>query len=223
MAEPITLTAEELDAKIEEAKKPLIEKRDELLKSQKKLKEQMKQFEGIDLEKLQSAAAKLEEMEMDADKQNGEYKKLYDKLVATSTEQINSLKELVNKEKEHTNNFRKETELMAALTAQGVLPEMSGPAKKLLLSDIALTDDNIPMVGDKPVMDYVKEWATTDVGKRFFSNGNQGGDAIGPGKGLPAEAEFYNPKSPKFNKTEQARIANKDPKAHERYKKVFKA
>ena len=86
-----------------------------------------------------------------------------------------------------------ETGLSDALLANGVkTPSFLKAAKAILSGQVKLEmdgDKRVAKVGDKPLADYVKEWATGDEGKTFVSAAsNSGGGAPGGEGGEGGEA-----------------------------------
>jgi len=78
--------------------------------------------------------------------------------------------------------------LSDALAKAGVKPEYMDAARALLRQQAAIKEDGenyLAVMGDKPIFDAVKEWASSDTGKHFVAasansgGGSQGGDNKG--------------------------------------------
>ena len=78
--------------------------------------------------------------------------------------------------------------LSDALAKVGVKPEYMDATKALLRQQAAIKEDGenyLAVMGDKPIFDAVKEWASSDTGKHFVAasansgGGSQGGDNKG--------------------------------------------
>ena len=80
-------------------------------------------------------------------------------------------------------NYLIDNGLNDALLKVGVRPEMMTAVKAMLKSQTKLTSDNgqySALIGDKPLIDAVSEWAAGDEGKHFVSApANSGGGAPG--------------------------------------------
>lgn len=73
--------------------------------------------------------------------------------------------------------------LVDGLAKSGVKPEFMDACKALLKSKTAIKSEGgnyIPMLGDKPLADGLKEWVSSDTGKHFVAAPvNTGGGATG--------------------------------------------
>ncbi len=81
--------------------------------------------------------------------------------------------------------------LTEALVKAGVRSEFMGAAKAMLRSQAQIKADNgdySALMGDKPLIDAVAEWAASDEGKHFISApANSGGGASGGNGGAAAQ------------------------------------
>jgi hypothetical protein len=71
-----------------------------------------------------------------------------------------------------------ENGLTAALVEANVAPEFMEAARAMLAPTVTVKvdgDNRNAVVGDKPVLDYVKEWAVSDKGKHFVKAPANGG------------------------------------------------
>ncbi|HEX4918054.1 MAG TPA: hypothetical protein VFV43_09180 [Limnobacter sp.] len=77
--------------------------------------------------------------------------------------------------------------LTDALAKAGVAPQFMDAAKALLRQQAAIKADDSGLqavLGDKPMMDAIKEWAASDTGKHFVAAPrNSGGGAAGSQNG----------------------------------------
>ena len=81
--------------------------------------------------------------------------------------------------------------LSDALAKVGVKPEYMDATKALLRQQAAIKEDGenySAVMGDKPILDAVKEWASSDTGKHFVSApANNGGGSQGGANGNSAK------------------------------------
>lgn len=201
---------------VTQATSGLISKRDELLGKLTEAKKIVKKVEGVDVDQLLTAQEKLAKIENDKAEQDGEYKKLYEKLKGGNDKTVADLQAQLEAQKTANSDLIKKTNLAQELTANGVIPGLSKGANVLLMDKLVVDPEGNVLMGDKPLAEGLKEWAKGDEGKHYFTDGNAGGDANGPGKGGVPEAEYYDPNSPKFNRTQQAQIANANPALHQK-------
>ena len=203
-----------VEEQIADAVKGLKVKNKELLKDLKESQVINKKFEGVDIESLLKIAKDSEKAQKYSDEKKGEYKKLYE----AQTEQHRVAQEkssnaLITAQKELTSE-RKTNALTKALAEHHVKGELIDSSAIILNDKVAINDDGVAMVGDKTVSNFVKDWTLNDIGKNFITEANSGGDADGQGGKGNVEASFYDPNSPSFNRTEQSKIANRDPVLH---------
>lgn len=162
---------------IEEATKPLLDKRDELLNEVKQLRKG-KQVSPEDLEKL--------EQERDSYK---EQVSKYERDLKKANESVSTIQKQLESESGFTQKLLVENGLTDALTKVGVTnPAFLKAVKSTLASQVQLVnegDTRIAKVGDKALGDFVTEWAKSDEGKHFVSapNNNGGGSNGGSGSG----------------------------------------
>lgn len=104
--------------------------------------------------------------------------------------------------------------LKSALLANGVKDEdfIDTLSAKMASAALVVTegDARVAKIGDKTLSDYVKEWAGTDVGKKFVAAPNNSGGGAGGGKG--GDGGTVNPFAAETrNMTEQGRLYREDP------------
>lgn len=84
-------------------------------------------------------------------------------------------------------NMLVESGLTSALVEANVAPQFMEAAKAMLGKAVTVKvdgDNRTPVVGDKSLGDYVKEWAASEAGKHFVTApGNGGGGANGSPQG----------------------------------------
>ena len=111
------------------------------------------------------------------------------KAVTTENEKI---KKSYETESKVAHNLLVETGLSTALLESGIKnPSYLKAAKAMLAGQVVLTtdgDERVAKVGDKPLAEFVKEWAASDEGKTFVdapgnAGGGAGGGACGAGSG----------------------------------------
>lgn len=199
----------------------LTQNNSDLKKEKKKAQDLASRFDGVDLDKLQSAANQLAKMEQDKLEQDGEFKKLYETAVA----QANADKEAWDNEKKQlqlkNDSIIKSNDLSNALSNAGVDPVLREIATNSLIDQVGLVEGK-SMVGNQSVTDFVKEWAETDVGKRFIPAGNTGGGGGGSEQGVvQAESKWFDPNSSEFNLTKQGQVRSANPELADKLAKKF--
>jgi predicted RNase H-like nuclease (RuvC/YqgF family) len=126
----------------------------------------------------------------DADKQTKKLAEEREKAVKT-----------LETESQVTVNMQRERDLTEGLAGINVTNAINLKAAKAMLAAQVqvVTKDGvrISMVGDKPISEYLKEWAATDEGKHFVAAPNNNGGGSQGGSGEP----------PKTNLTSTQKIA----------------
>jgi hypothetical protein len=108
------------------------------------------------------------------------------------------------------------SDLKGALAAAGVIPALA-PAVEALLkargAKVIEKDGSLAaMIGDKPALEYLKEWAGTDEGKHFVGAANTGGGAPSGAGAAGAGAPAKNPYAKdSFNLTLQGQLERDNP------------
>lgn len=201
----------------------LKEKNDELLGKLKKTTKQLNGFEGVDVVQLAKDSKALKKLQQEKDKKDNNYKKLYDQQSEQHTTETAKLTKERDKAKTKVEVLKKTTSLQKALIMNHVDPVMMEAAESMLLPSVSLTDEGKAKVGDKTIADHIKEWAVTDVGKRFVSDGNSGGGSGGDGgsKGN-SDAKYFDKKSEHYNITKQAQINKTNPALYAKLVKPLK-
>lgn len=170
------LTKDDATAMTEETVLGLKSKNEELLKklksgkaSQAELLEMQAQLEEIEQEKLRASE------DWNALEKNLQGK--MEKLQSKHSEQEAALTRAIM-----------ERDLTSELVKANVAPHYLEAAKAMHGSQVAYADGKT-MVGDKPLSEFVSEWASSDDGKFFVAApSNSGGGAPGGGKGSNGNA-----------------------------------
>jgi alanyl-tRNA synthetase len=184
---------------VEEATRPLLDKRDELLNEVKQLRKG-KQVSPEDLEKLEN--------ERDSYK---EQLTKYEKDLKKANEAVSNIQKQLESESSFTQKLLVENGLTEALTKVGVTnPAFLKAVKSTLANQVQLVaegDTRIAKVGDKALADFVNEWAKSEEGQYFVSapansgGGSSGGSSGGSGQtkgkidgNLKERAEYFGSK-----------------------------
>jgi len=173
-----------------------------------------------EIETLRVAAAKAAEYERKQMEDKGEW----EKLTAQSRDQhaaaVAGLEGDLAKERKTTRKLLIDGGLASALAANNCNPALLTASVKLLADDITVVEQDgvfVAKVGDLSVADYVKEWATGDVGKNFMlapMNSGGGGKPFSEGGGVNEAEGFFDPNSVNFNRTKQFELRQSDPDMH---------
>lgn len=160
---------------VENATKPILDKRDELLGEVKKLRKES----AIKPEDLERIEQERDEFKAQLDKAN--------KLAKDSVKAAEDARKALEAESGFTQKLLIDNGLSEVLVKAGVSNPAHLKAVKSMLANqvqiIADGDNRVAKVGDKALADYVTEWATSDEGKHFVSApNNSGGGAEGGGK-----------------------------------------
>lgn len=182
------MNEDELKALVDELKasnESLANKNKELLGEVKKERNKSRE---IDADKYYAMIDELENVKSENSKLQGDLKlkgKEFEKLTAIIGEKDATLQKLII-----------DDGLNNALVSAGVMPEYMAGAKALLRSQAQLKD-NAAVIGDKPLADFMTEWAAGD-GKHYIkATTNSGGGAGGGSKDgggeekTPTRAEEY--------------------------------
>src|SRR6185369_6984023 len=165
MADEKTFTQDEVDAAIADAKEKQDAKNAELLDEVKKLKAEVRKAKDIDPADLTAAeerADKAEKALADAQKE-----------VKTLTTRAEKAEKALETEGAFTQKLLIQDGLKSALLANGVKDEDfidSLSAKFAAGAKVVVEgEERKAMYGDKPLGDFIKEWAGTDQGKKFVA------------------------------------------------------
>ncbi len=172
-----------LDEAIEKAVGPLTLKNKELLGEVKKLKKGAE----IDPATVEALEAKLDKAEADL--------AIANKATKEATKALELANKSLESESGHTQKLLIDNGLNAALIEAGVKDAaFLKSCAAMLRSGVAIKvngDDRVAMVGDKPLVEFVKTWSQSDEGKKFVAapansgGGAKGGKTVGA-DGVPA-------------------------------------
>lgn len=158
-------------AELEAAIEVLTTKNRELLNENKAAKAKAKGAE-IDPADYAALQSEVEALKADLNKANKEASKTIEQLQKDLTTKDGALQ-----------SYLIDNGLTDALVKAGVRAEFMGAAKAMLRSQAQIKADNgdySALMGDKPLVDAVSEWAASDEGKHFISApANSGGGAAG--------------------------------------------
>lgn len=201
------MTLEELQAKVKE----LAESNDALASKNRELLTEVKTFKAkargaeIDPAEFEQLKSELEETRSALSKA--------EKLAKAETEKLS--KALAEKDGA-LQKFLIDGGLSDALAKAGVAPQFMDAAKALLRQNaqIKAEDGNYQaLMGDKPLVDAIKEWASSETGKHFvLATRNSGGGAPGSNQGATTKA-FKD-----MSSEERTALYRKDPAQYEQLK-----
>lgn len=169
--------SEELEAKLAEA----LEKIEALERSNAGLKADLTKAKvkakgaEIDPEVHAALEAKVEELTQANSKLQKESTKTIEQLTGQLKEKDGSL-----------TSYLIESQLTDTLAKSGVLPEFMDATKALLKGQATIKAEGgeyKAMIGDKPLVDAVKEWASGETGKHFIKADVNNGGGSGGGQG----------------------------------------
>ena len=164
-----------VDAAIEEATTGLKAKNTELLA---KLKVAAKNAEITPDEHNRVIAEneKLQEQISEANKQ-----------LKLGVSEYDKLKKSLESESKFVSSLLVDNGLSDAIAKAGIKPELSKAVKAMLASQVSIKaegETRAALIGDKPISDFVTEWAKSDEGKHFVAAPtNTGGGAVGGNEG----------------------------------------
>lgn len=221
------MTSEEIQAKIQAKVDAetlgLKNKNQELLDKLAALKPIADKLNGVDLDKLIADSAALAKLQQDGDKEKGEYKKLYEKAVVDHGTETSALKQQLEKIQTEVVTMKKKGALLESFGKHKIDPLLHDIAVNSLIDQVAIDDAGKATAAGKKIDEFVKGWSESDIGKRFTLNGNSGGGGNGgAGDDIDAMAKFFDPKSPDYNLTEQAKIAKSNLPEYNRLKNLYK-
>lgn len=210
-AEALGLSAEQLaainsahEAGVSEKITGLQNKNSELLGKLKKTKEEGGEV-GAELESLRQFRQQAEQNQEAA---KGNYEEA---LKLAQTNYAKELEKLQQEKQSLAGNLEKiliDNGLASGLDAVKVKPEFKEAVTALLRGQVALKE-GAALVGDKPLAEYLTEWAQTDQGKAFVSASNNSGGGANGGASNPSTKNPWARET--RNLTEQAKILQSDP------------
>ena len=206
------MTLEELEAKVKELTESLAaesEAKKGVLADLTKAKAELRKGQTIDpndYAQLQSENEALKTKLTDADKSSKKLAEERDKALKT-----------LETESQVTVNMQRERDLTEGLAGINVTNAISLKAAKAMLAAqvTVVTKDGvrISMVGDKPISEHLKEWATTDEGKHFVAAPNNNGGGAQGGSQNTTNKAFKD-----MGSDERTELYRKDPAKYEALK-----
>jgi hypothetical protein len=157
----------------DDALKKVLAKNEEILGELKTARQKLRDFEAAEAERKAEIARK----EEDEARAKGDFQKLLDAEKKRSEEKEGEA--LLYRAKYEEREI--ELGLKESLTSAGVKPELMKAVSTMLKSEAEIGESGVSLRG-KPLADAIKEWASSDEGKAFVSNGNEGGGATGGSK-----------------------------------------
>lgn len=196
-------TKEAVAAMIAEATAPLLAHQKKLL-GELKVAKRGAEVDPADVERLENELEAANAKLADANKQL--------KVATTTAEKAT---QALDAEQKHTQRLLIDNGLNEALTGAGVKDPLLLKAAAALLRETgkpivsADGENRVAMIGDKPLSQFVKDWAAGDEGKSFVAApGNTGGGAPG-GSGAGGPVNPFAPATK--NSTAQGKLYNENP------------
>lgn len=201
-------------------------KRDELLEAQRKLREQLKAFDGLDPEAARKALEELENREADKLRDKGAFDELRAKIEKRHADELAKVRAEVEKRDGFIHRLLIENAISDAIEKANVLPQYREAVKALLRQrgpKVVQDGDDYRAIfetdmGEAAISTYVEAWARSDEAAPFLPPSGKGGGGADPngggrGGGVP------NPwKKESWNLTEQGRITKENPDLARRLK-----
>jgi len=170
--------SEERIAELEEAMEAMNAKNAELLREVKIARAKAK---GVEIDPNDFMALQTE---------NETLKSQLEKVAKDNAKTVEQLQASLNEKDGALQSYLIDNGLNDAMLKAGIKPEFMAAAKAMLKSQTKLMADNgqySALMGDKPLIEAIAEWAAGDEGKHFVSApANSGGGATGgTGNGVP--------------------------------------
>lgn len=207
------------------ATKPLEDSKSGLQKDITKLKDQLKGFEGVDVEALKQTAEEFDKLTKQQQEKETDAQKALRLQKEQHEKDMKELRESVDLLMRKNKTLLVDENLKGSLAKAGVKPTLLDAALQILKPQVSvLTEDGqqVARIGDKTIGEGVADWTETEVGKHFIAaKVNTGGGAGGGGDKTPAkEAEKFffrdkeGKKGPHWNLTQQIALKRTDPALH---------
>ena len=184
-----TYTEEELKAAIEKETEGLKAKRDELLESNRKLKDEQKKTN----ERLQALEDSAEEAERVKAEKEGDVKTAVEQAEKKLQKELEKRDQALKQKEQHLQQVLVDQGLTEELTKAGVAPHYIKAAKALLKQEhsIEISEQDgspVAMMDGVPFSDGVPAWSQSDEGKHYVAADlNSGGGAQGAKGGGQAD------------------------------------
>jgi hypothetical protein len=161
------------------------------------------------------AETEREKLEADKAKALGDWDRREADLKAKHAEELAKVTADLTKERGARDRLVIDNALSAAIDGAGVSAELKPAVLAMLRAqnkasvEINGDGDFVGKLGDKPVADFIGEWAKSDAAKPFVANGNSGGGGSGGNGGIKLDGNPYDPSKPNF--TQQAHLERHEP------------
>ncbi|HRO03147.1 MAG TPA: hypothetical protein PLS69_06040 [Terricaulis sp.] len=204
-------TPEELQAEIEALKT----KNAELLKEKANEKAKREELDTRLAKLEKDAEAEREKLEAEAAKKAGDWDKREADLKAKHAAELAAVRGELEKERTARDRLVIDNALSSAIDGAGVSAELKPAVLAMLRAqnksavEINSDGDFVGKIGDKPVADFITDWAKSDAAKPFITNANNGGGAPGGKGGVKIDGNPYDKAKPNF--TQQAALEKSNP------------
>lgn len=154
-------------------------KKTEALEEAKRAKAELRKVKEISPEDFTALEAERDKLSTDLAEAN--------KLLKATTTERDGLKKTLETETGFTQKLLIQDGLKSALLSSGVKDEdfIDALSTKFAAGASIVVDGDVrkAMIGDKPVADYIKDWAASDAGKKFVTAADNNGGGAPGGKG----------------------------------------
>lgn len=213
-----------LDKKVKEAITTLTKTNSGLLGTIKKLKKSVKEKSDIDVDEFNKIKTENKQLKKKSRKNESKAEKQLRLAREQHSSEMDKLtKRLDKKDKKDEKNLIK-SEILESLGLIGCKSVLTKAARKIIQSDVVI-EEGIPMIGDKIISEYIKEWSKTEEGKNFvLAKKNSGGDSSGGNEeeGEDEQEKYFDPKSKSVNLTKQLLLKKSNPELHKQLKNKYK-
>lgn len=186
--EKIELTQKEMDSKVAAAVEKALEKvngkNSDLLTELKAARKKSEAFGDLDPAEVRKAVENAKKGEQKALEDKGEYEKALKLATDQHTKEIAKLTEQLEEAQGGERKLRVQTALDKAMDEAGVAPAFRKAVKAMHVGDVSIIEQDgkqVAVIGDKPISDHLKTWASTDEGKNFIGDSGASGGAAGGG------------------------------------------
>lgn len=207
--------------------KSLTDANDGLKRDLVKLKEKIKEFDGLDIADLKKAKEDLERIQ--SENQNNETE--IQKAMRIASEQHKQTIDAMNKRLDMLTNRNRtllvDDALRSELVKSNCKPLLVEAAISLLKPNVTIIEaDGMEKatIGDKSISEYVAEWSKSEVGSNFIlAKQNTGGGNVNVSKqAIDENSKFFDRKSSSYNLTEQLKIKKANPELYDKLRESFK-
>lgn len=188
-----------------------------------KLKEKTRLIEGIDIEALKNAKIELDALKLEKQKGETDLERANRIAKEQHEQELKTLKESLDMLKNQNRVLIVDDAIkneMLSLNVDNVLLPAAINLVKPLVSVVVENGVEIAKIGDKTLKQYINDWSTTEIGKRFIvAKHNSGAGTLGGTTQTEGEMiKFFKKGTKDYNITEQLKIKRSNP---ELYKKLI--